>query len=247
MTELKEKTGGMVLRAEVCTSIHDLRASVLDHHAKARSAGIAMFEHMIAAGEALLRIKEQTPYGAWVEWLKTNLEDVSFGHAQFYMRCAHHQALLREHRPADCRSANRLFASVAPSNTVPQELKDEARRMHKAGATYKEIAERLDLNYKSIPDWVNPKRRERRRQHRRDLSLAARRAERRKQRDAAVKRKGGEIAIAYGHIRKALEALQRADRELVGGEMHDLVSRAMAGLYRAEDSVVAVSKEAAPS
>ena len=78
-----------------CTEIDDLDAlakAVREHLQASATAAQNFLEHALAAGDALIRAKDQVKPGNWYGWLRSC--DLSEDKAQRYMQLAAHRAEL---------------------------------------------------------------------------------------------------------------------------------------------------------
>ena len=78
-----------------------------------RERGSKFLQHMLDAGDALIRAKAQVKHGKWLPWLK--LCDLSADKAERYMKLARHRAELNSAgvRNLSLSAALRLFNALA--------------------------------------------------------------------------------------------------------------------------------------
>jgi transposase len=212
-------------------------------HEAAVEAGTTAIEHMIRAGEALNQIKKEIPRGEWAQWLSENV-DLSPCVPRLYMRFARYQSILREQQPTNARAARRLLTNhFLPRVThVDEEVIAEMHRLRAEGKSIPKIADHLGYTKSTVYRWLNPDHERRRLERAKQMTVAGRRAVKRKEREAAVKRKGGQGAAAYAYVRKALDALQHALEAEGDIEAKREINNAMSRLYEAEDAIVKASK-----
>jgi hypothetical protein len=221
--------------------LSDLAEVVRQEHALVAQAGATMVEHAIRAGDALRTAKAHVQRGGWEAWLGQEFPDKHPKTLRLYMRLSKFQERVREAQPASIVHAQRMlaFEAIRPHE---DELREEAHSLHQQGLTQKDIAAQLGVSHYAVASWLNPKLREQRRAKKNQQSKAARRALHDKQRKAAVARVGGPISHAYGHVRKALDALQEAADGQLDREARQAVHRAIGRLHTAEDLIVKASK-----
>lgn len=207
----------------------------------ASQAGVALVEHAVNAGKALIEAKRLVPHGEWEEWLKEQFPDRHTKTLRLYARLARHEDVLIAKRPSTITAAQRLIAgeTLRPPG---HELRDEAKKLAKQKVPQREIADRLGVSPTTIGAWLNPAIAERRRQRLRQESRFARRARHRAERDAAVKRVGGDVAEAYTFVRRAALALEEAGCDAPNREVKGHLDAALGGLYRVEDEIVRASR-----
>lgn len=220
-------------------TLGELAATAEREHALVMQAGQSMVLHAIAAGEALLAAREQVPLGEWEAWVKAN-SGLGVGNANIYMRIARHQERVRESGVLSINAARRLLRKTEREQTHP-ELAAEAKRLKGEGVPQSEIADIIGVSREQVTYWVNPasyrkrlasvqKAKRRRAQQRKALE--------RQERDAAMRKAGGSVAESYSHLRRALQALERAieqeDNKDARREMHEAMNR----LHLGEDYLV---------
>lgn len=211
-------------------------------HSAVLEAAHTVIEHMIRAGEALCAIRDTfPPRGGWQDWLREHVH-VSQGTVHLYMRFARYQQLLRDGGAVDVLSARRVLDGLPKTSWSNQTVIAEARRLKREGWTLKAIAEHMGHTPRTISRWVNPEQEQRRRNRRQRFTQAGRRAALKAQREAVIKRKGGQTQAAYGYVRKALDALQHAGENEGDVEAKRHLQTAMNRLYAAEDELVKASK-----
>src|SRR5262249_32853312 len=83
------------LSAEI-DDLDALARAVRDHLQASVTAAQNFLEHALAAGDVLIRAKEQVKHGDWLPWLKSC--DLSADTAERYMKLARHRAELNSAR-----------------------------------------------------------------------------------------------------------------------------------------------------
>jgi hypothetical protein len=97
-----------------------LAKAVCRHVAASADAAQDFLEHALAAGDALIRAKEQVKPGNWYAWLRSC--DLSEDKAQRYMQLAAHRAELdpARVRGLSLRAALKLISRPQPANSKPK-------------------------------------------------------------------------------------------------------------------------------
>lgn len=228
-----------VIRGEVleALSLEDLRETIEREHQLVVQTGVAMIEHAIAAGEALLAAKTMVPRGEWEAWLTANFPDRHPKTHRLYMRVAKFKDRVRAAAPATLSEAHKLLEGEAQRPYEPA-MRDAARQLRREGLTYAQIADELGASTYAVEGWCNPKTIERRRQRRRAESRAARRALTRQERDRDARKAGGSLAETYALLRKALQAAERAAEEATSREVREAISAGVGRMHYAEDEIV---------
>lgn len=222
-------------------TLHELANTVRREDQLAAQAGEALVAHAVNAGKALIAAKQLVAHGDWEAWLKDEFPDRHPKTMRLYARLARHEDVLLARRPTTITAAQRLIAGETlrpPSH----ELRDEAKKLAKQKVPQREIADRLGVSPTTIGAWLNPAIAERRRTRLRQESRYARRARHRAERDAAVKKVGGDVAEAYTLIRRAALALEEAGYEATDREVKGHLDGALGRLYAAEDEIVRASR-----
>jgi predicted transcriptional regulator len=227
----------------VYETLAELAATANSEATLAFEAGTAMIQHAINAGEALLAAKRQVPRGQWEEWVADNF-DRSKAVATQFMRVARHKRIVIEGQATNFKGALRLLhrGDARDTRIDPVEVA-EMKRLRKEGATYRAIADEIGVSVSKVQRTLNPASERRRLEKARRQTIAGRRALNRQKRDAAAKKAGGAISEAYAHIRKALEACERARDEAKTLDAKRAVQDATNRLYNAEDAIVKASRE----
>lgn len=207
---------GTVVAPEV--RLAELAATITRQCEIALEAGRAMVEHAIACGEALLEAKTLVPPGQWSTWLEETVpHGVRRAMSRNYMRLA----ALKEFVDPELSITSNLHlvrglekrSSATPR--VPEEVKDEAVRLHATGEfTVAAIARMLGTTSESVRGWINPKY-----AARRSARGNARRSELRAEREPAVeieppaadevRRRVGRQAAQRPGVRDAFAAVVR--------------------------------------
>jgi hypothetical protein len=239
--------GPMNLAAFDNLTLDELAAAANSEHHQAVEAATAAVDHAIRSGELLAAAHQRvTAAGeSWSQWLTENFEGVHRT-AATYIRIAAHRdhvpdgAGLVEARRA-LRGLPRVYIGPALPSGAPEETKDEARRLRSEGMSLKATAERLGVSKSSILNWTDPdhyaKVRARARRYNARQRLA--RGElRRRERDAVVRAAGGALADAYGLVRRAAQAVDRARAEADDREAKNALAAALGELHSTEDKIV---------
>src|SRR5688500_1329245 len=90
-------------------SLRDLADKANCEHSLAMQSGIAMVEHAINAGEALLGAQLQVPRGEWMQWMRENLT-ISTTTSAAYMRMARYKDRISNGEAKTLNEAHRILA-----------------------------------------------------------------------------------------------------------------------------------------
>ncbi len=217
-----------------------LAVEIEQFHNKANDAMMSLVEYMVLCGERLLEARKQVEQGGWNAWVERNLT-MHPKTARDYMKFAIHADVLREHRPDSRVAAKRLLQRLdLPRLNASDEHRAEAARMKKDGMTQHQIAEHFHVTPARVSQWLNPERAKMLDRRRQAQAAVAKRLLEQKQKAAAVKKGPKDLSLAYGHLRKAIEAMDRT--EGANTEARRAITRAQDALYRAEDAIVEASK-----
>lgn len=237
-------------------TLDELAATAARQYGEAETALFGALGHVVNLGATLTEARRRVDHGDWRAWC--DAIGISQHTANAAMRLAHY----RNHLPTEIRVDGRgrtLSPSVGhalqylrglpdvrPRGT-PAKFNDddvsEAKRLHAAGVPVKEIADLLGAFPASVYKWLDPEayrarqRRNRvaRTQREREARAAKRALERqreRKERDRLAKATGGELEVAYTHVRRALAAVSKAGTV-------ELAERA---LLKAEEELIAAMR-----
>lgn len=226
--------------------LENLAQTVQREHDAGSEAAATAVDHFIAAGEALNEAKKLLNRGEWTPWMLENFPDISITTLNTYMRVARFKHEIIEAAPPDLKSAGRIardsriqIRRVSWDKVDRQAIKD----LHQNGRTIRQICEILEVPYNQVHTTVHPEQEKVRRAKASSRTKAGRRALARQERDAEVKKHGGDLSLAYSHVRKALQLLEGV--ELKSSLAKRSISDAMHKLYFAEDKIgQAVKNEA---
>lgn len=128
-----------------------------EHHETVRAMGDVV-RHGIRTGEVLLAIKEKTPKGQWGAWLAANF-DASDWTAKLYVRFATYRSELEAQGILRYKDAVALVRQLAVADRIsPADdlaRRKEARRLRAEGCSYRQIGERLGVDFKVVSNWIN--------------------------------------------------------------------------------------------
>lgn len=218
-------------------------------HAAAEAAQLTWLESAIAAGEALNAARTMVEPGKWVEWVNENLT-FSLSTSYNYTRAADFKDELRATGATTLAAFNLIWRGrhVRPGSPgkkrtsfkVTPELRSRIRSMRDSGSTWNEIADDLGYRRDTVRGWVDPEYARRARETNTERAKANRQRLREQkaawqhQKDASlVKQVGGKTEVAYGLVRKAIQAANAAG-----------LYEAEALLAKAEDAIVAALRKA---
>lgn len=232
--------------ANVETTLEELVATVNREHALATQAARSVLTHAMAAGDALLAIKDRhIEYGQWRKWVEENV-DVHWTTANDYMRVAYFRGRVEELGAAHLKEALALLCgerregSPAGRAGLPG-LREQAVDLRAQGMSDPEIAERLGVSNSSAYKWTRPE------QVRKYAEKAKReKAELREQRERqeaarisrAVKKRGGALAELYAMSERMQDVLAQAHREEEDTEARRALSLAGEHYRRLRDQIV---------
>lgn len=203
--------------------------------------------HAIRAGEALLKAKDLVEPGAWINWQTDNLT-FARSTANRYMRIAAYRddidIWLADGGNGTIQGAWKFLMPMPglhAKNVKRPDLQAEAIRLHKQGMTVQSVAQSLGVGWVTVKEWVDPaysKARSASRRQRRAERKEAEKVLAQKERERAVRQRGGSAADAYALLRRALQRLDVALADAVGDEEREQLRSAMAYAHKAEDEIV---------
>lgn len=175
----------------------------------------------VAAGAALEQMRDRMP-GDYTRWLAEN--EIPRSTAGRMIRLHVYRDHLRDLE--GFTSLNRAILSIRELPAIgtgfttqsTPEQRAKVKKLVAAGIPKKDVAAIVGVNPSTVFDWTRPAEEQRRqRARKKEVRLrteAAKRAlaaeEERRRRDLLVRTTGGELAVAYEHVRKALAALVNA-------------------------------------
>lgn len=216
----------------------DLKRELRAWHEKA----MEMWDVTARIGGLLHQAYKTIPETDWPGWL----DQVGLtSYAAFcFMKAERYPELMREHKPGSLNAIQRLLPQ-GQGTAYDAEQAACARRLHDGGMTRRELEVYFGASRGTIVRWLDPEGWAQRQEQRR---LARMRRElkdhdaRQKKRLAAIKSKDGPGPVAYEHVRKAEEALQRALDDATDRDTRRDYDAALQALYRAEDALVKALK-----
>lgn len=253
----------VVLKAEVVDaepSLEALAVIINAEHVAVESAFGEMIDRVIACGNAILEAKATARLGEWRGWAEEHL-DMGKETIDLYCRIAKHAEFIRA---SGCGSISQAKSLLTDANlpilrvagrTDPAHI-SAVRKLRDDGMTYRAICAETGYGMSYVQRLISPnglqKQREaqarynaKNRDRRAKERAEARRLEQERAHAATVKRiakKGGQVAVAYGHVRKAQEALANASADEGDTEARRAITAAQAALTNAEDHIVRASK-----
>ena len=247
------KTNALATRQEaddlaVTTLTTDELVVVIEQeHELVEGAASAAISHAIRCGLALLEVRKRVPISQWAAWTDENLR-IAPTHANRYIRIAYYREHILSSRLTSITAASTYLRSLSLPPTrgtagnirYPDELKKEAKRLHTEGLTYTAIGTLLGVHRYTIRDWVNPEVRKLSRQRQRNRTAkakAARTALRQKERAEHIKRAGGKIDKAYGHLRWCFQEIDGALTEASDPDRRAVLRAVITHLQRAEEEM----------
>jgi DNA-binding transcriptional MerR regulator len=231
---------------EVLPSLLELAVIANEEHALCeRILGPALqsaLPHAIAAGEALLAARQQTPTGSWRRWLSENF-DASYAAANRYVRIAQYKHLLTGARGV--KDALEQLAGLpdaasraGASRLYGEDVRDAALRDRRAGKTIHEVADKYEVSPTTVWRWEHPGQQaaiRRRWYAKRKARLQA--AERLEQARAARKI-NTPLAEAYAMAERMQDVLVQAQRETADSETRAALRDAGEHYRKMRDEIV---------
>lgn len=202
-------------------SVEDLLALVNREHALVLQAARGVLTHAIAAGGALLALKERVPYGEWKQWTSENVQ-FSTSTAYDYMRAAHFAETLTANGIADLDEAlmflrGRRRVTGKPGRLgLPSDLRAEAQRLADIGMARAHICDQLGVSKSTLYKWLHPEANGRYKRALREQSRDARMYREQQREDAlrrTVKKQGGAMAELYAMAERMQDVVARAHDE----------------------------------
>lgn len=192
--------------------------------------------------------QEHIKLGNWQKWLAENFNG-SHVWASVYMRAAFYKDRLRLDTPVN--EARKQLRGLPPVglhgiHTTKAERAEEIRRLCAQGLMQKEVAEIVGVPPRTVWAALNPEKRRAMERRWEQKRATERKAARQREREQVVRAAGGSVAEAYGLIRKALQALERAAEREQSRDAKLAIEAATHRLYGAEDEVVKASKLSTP-
>lgn len=228
-------------------SLTELAARANSEHAETQRVMTWVVDHGVNVGLALLEVKSRhVGRSTWTRWMDENL---TFARpiGQLYMRMAVYENELRDAGVVGGQKQIRRVLSGLPplprttdTRTLDESLEKEARQLVADGTPKAEAARLLDVSTDTIYRWTSPdysKKRVAARQRLRRKAQAAERALLEKEKADAIKKAGGNISAAYGHVRKAAAELDAALSDATSPEVRTALRAALAGVHKAEDEI----------
>lgn len=221
-------------------------------------------------GELLCAAKRQMGKDEWGAWVVQNV-DMSRSCVTNYMRLATYKDLINEALESGSiaestngggsveRALIHLRGMPAVDGTgkghtvgkYPEDIREEARAMARAGLSRKDICDALGVGRSAVSKWcvgeggVAPgvkgkteKQRYQALKSRLARERAARAALRRQERDRAVTKHGGGVAEMYSLIRKAAQVADRTLADETESELRAEISAALSDMHKIEDRIV---------
>ena len=230
--------------------LQSLTERIKSSHERVEKSAEVMVENMIECGLMMVEAKLLVPKGEWGKYVSDTL-GIHRKTAGTYIRFATHADVLRKKKPATIHHARRLLADLGiPAVNDVSEKKAEARRMRKKWMSYQEIADHFEVPKSTVSYWLNAEKLNKNKKKHHAQMQRAKQKMRDDERKRIMKRHSGKTAfdkqmgVAYASVRKALEALQQVqDDNEKSKHTHEMVGKAMATLYRAEDYIIASSRE----
>ena len=224
------------------------REAVREYELACSSAATAV-EHALSCGAILLAVQSEVPAGKWGAWCEANVPEISLTTVTKFCRLA---AYRNQIEVGDFPTIDRAMAYLRtldiprrPSGARRQPRKidvDEAKRLHRQGLTYVQIAEVFEVSDVTVAMHLDPKRRaamQARERAAKRKRIAAKQALMAAERDEAVRRRGGTAAEAYAMLRKTALVIDRAISESADAGERSRLTAALGFCHKSEDEIVA--------
>lgn len=216
----------------------DLRKVILLNHGLFIQHRAKAVEYAILAGLALRELRSSITKTEWNLFLKES--GIGYNKANTYIRLSNHPEIVRD-VTGGVTAAARLLARTGASRAYrhDESVRRDAADLYKQGQSPHQISQELGVTASTVSRWVDPsddrtKKAWARLKNKKRSELLLRLEENKK----IIKKNGGDLAIAYSHIRKAIEAIERVDKI-----SYQRVNHITHQLYDVEDAVVRASKE----
>lgn len=239
--------------ADIANSEHAIIRRLVDDAALAVVRGGA--SHAITAGVALLEARSLlTGDGViWRRWCADNLS-FSLTTMRAYSRIATHRdeveawlAAGGSGKQTDALVALRGLPPFVFTPAASTETRQEAVALRKQGLSYAAIGKKLSVSAVTVNRWLDPaftKRSQARARAKRKRDARALVLLRREEEANAIRSMGGDIAKAYSLVRKLALVLDSAMQNAEDDEQRSHLRRAIEGVHRADNGIVAASKTA---
>lgn len=242
----------------------DELATLARHEYEQAAAQLAgALGHFIRLGEVLhvARLRVMDERGKWIEFLRS----VGIEH-QYTADRAIRLAVYRNHLPEAAfqvrRDAGGRVVNPSWNNALTylrglpavaskaspgysDEVRLEAARLRKTGLTYRQVSEALDVGQTTVRFWLDSDYRKRKAEANRRVKAKAnreatqlRQLKVREERDALARSTSSDLSTAYGNLRKALAALDRAISGTADLAVAGAARRSMGQMHSAENSLV---------
>lgn len=232
----------------VTPTLTELAATANAEHGLAIGAVTKAVEHAIRAGDALIAARRQVPRLQWTQWCEANV-DIGSATIFRYIRLATYADQLPKREPLGIDAAYELLRGLPHLSTVygvhnltdiPEDVLEEVRRLRAEGVAWMAAAQVVGFPYVVVRRRLDPAFARQQKSYTNSHSRKKREAARalaREQRDAAVKKIGGNAANAYALIRRAAVEL---DRSFETAQPHERgpLRDALAYVHKAEDEIV---------
>lgn len=216
-------------------------------HGMAMSSAQDLLDHSIACGKALIELRSTHKNGTWMAWCQNEF-GIGTRLTRDYMQLARNEERIR-HLPTKNAALmslrddpGKVIAPQVPylrSAPLTDDELAEARRLRAEGMSWEKLGAHFDRSYRSVQRQMDPasaKRfnRNRAKERQRANKLQAIRLE--EERNKLVKSSSPDLSTPYGHIRKALAALDRFESS--SQAVRNRVAETSKWLVEAEGSIV---------
>jgi hypothetical protein len=209
-------------------------------HEQVVAHGLAVIEHAIRAGDALIAAKAIIPPGQFRDWMDREVLSVPMCRA--YMRIARHKDIVQFQQPATISMALQLLRGADTIDEIPGSVQAEVRRMRSAGATWREITEELGVSEKRARRIWDPEGAKRLARDQQRSTIKARIERRTAERMALSKKAGGGYSDGYSQLRRLMQLIDGLARTAPEQEVRKNMTLAMSSMNTVEDHFVRAMK-----
>lgn len=238
---------------ESAPTLDELAATARHEHQLAEGSALGLLHHAIACGEALNSARSLVAPGDWMDWCETNVAEIHFSSIVKYCRLARHRDYL-EPRINDGTLRSRASAHISlrgighqhGASIVHAALRldvstERLRQLKDKGLTHRQIADEVGLSTRTISERFNPaarKKRIARATQRRREARRVRDALAQKERDNAVRKKGGVAADLYAAMRRHAVTAHGLIADSDDTEFCEEMRSVLSAIHSAEDAIV---------
>jgi hypothetical protein len=200
-----------------------------------------LWEITAKIGDELIAAKKALGDENWPAWLTAI--GLSPYQAFVFMRSSRYPELMRLHRPENMEAVSRLLPQ-GQGEAFDAEQAALARRLSGSGMARGKLRVYMGVSDMTLTRWLDPDRYAKRLEksaERQRLRRGALEDQRERRRVAALKAKGGPMALAYSQVQASISTVDAAWREATpGSDDRRGYSSALDALYKAKDKLLAL-------